>query len=293
MDHELRGVNLDEAFQTLQQENNFFGTLNQTNNFDRFHKVRDLSLLFERNENITPLNDIFNKKDNDSEIKEFISFSEKEFNFSPKKLMCIDKNIDILIEKLKISQEKYRNEIIQIQSKIEKLRKIFNYSNEILLIDYKKISVDDESNNCKKKNTQNLEKVSSHKNEKKEVKIDNNKNTITKKDMGFNDCLEDDVFFESYKKRMLNLIEYYNSILVKLHLKINYIYNLYNLISKLVKPKFEDSKYICSICQNNTKDTFLNCGHTLCIECCKSIQGKNSKCPYCSALITNVGKLYF
>ena len=286
MEQELRGVNLDEAFQTFQQDNNFFGIMNHTKDISRFHKIRELSLLFEKNENTLLLNNILKKSGNKNE--EFLSFSKKEFNFDPNKLIDIDKDIDHLVNNIKIYEEKYRNQIKQIQSKIENLKKIFNYSNEILLTDYKKIS--SENNIPNKKEISEIVKKENKKDDKKDINKDNSSKNIKNDN---DDYLEDNLFFNAYKKRMMYLIENYNSKLKKLNLKINYTYNLFNLIEKLVKPKFEDSKYICSICHDNTKDTFLNCGHTLCLECCKSIQNKNSKCPFCSTLITNVGKLYF
>ena len=57
MEQELRGVNLEEAFQTLQQ-GIFFGDINQTNDINRFHKVRELSLLFEKKPSINLITSI-------------------------------------------------------------------------------------------------------------------------------------------------------------------------------------------------------------------------------------------
>ena len=104
--------------------------------------------------------------------------------------------------------------------------------------------------------------------------------------------IENDIFFETYKNRIQQLIKFYNTGLTNIKEKLNYNHNLLNIIRKIVKPEFVDAKYICDICQSTPKDIFINCGHSLCTNCYYSIKNNNSKCPYCSEHIISFHKLY-
>lgn len=49
----------------------------------------------------------------------------------------------------------------------------------------------------------------------------------------------------------------------------------------------------CPICYDNKKNACINpCGHTLCLDCCKSLKKDNRSCHMCNGPINSFRKIY-
>lgn len=100
---------------------------------------------------------------------------------------------------------------------------------------------------------------------------------------------EDDEFYLEYKSRITKSIDNYRKKIDKVKKELNYNYNLFNIIQKVNENEYTRSKYICSICHNNEKEVFLDCGHTFCSVCINKLE--TLKCPYCNSQSNRINKL--
>jgi len=104
------------------------------------------------------------------------------------------------------------------------------------------------------------------------------------------DLKENDEFFDEYKERLTYLIEKNNSELIEIKEKLNFNYNLFNLVKEINEKEYIRSKYICNICHQNEKNVFIDCGHTYCKDCINRVE--NNICPYCNTHFSKIERLY-
>lgn len=99
-----------------------------------------------------------------------------------------------------------------------------------------------------------------------------------------------DSFFDEYKKRLNNSINDTSENIIQITKKLNYNYNIFNIIRKFNEKEDIRLKFTCLICHTNEKDSFLDCGHTYCKLCLEKLP--NLICPYCTAQSKKINKLY-